>query len=82
MQNGILLGSGISIAYFILSLISLLLLFGVYETVFYGIKSVLYWTKIACLIYGFAIAILGILIFVIGAADISQEVPVSWSAMS
>jgi uncharacterized membrane protein len=63
-------------------LISLVLLFGIYETVGYGIKSVLYWTKIGCLLYGLTITILAILIFVLALPDISENVGRSWTAMS
>lgn len=81
-QDGILIGAGISITYIVLSLISLVLLFGIYETVSYGIKSVMYWTKIGCLLYGITITILGILIFVLDVPAIPGNVILSWTAMS
>lgn len=64
-SNGILLGSGISIAYFILSLFSLLLTFGLYESAQYSLKKIIYWTRITTLFYGIAIGVLGLLIFII-----------------
>lgn len=81
-EDGILLIRGVSITYFILSLVSLIILFGVYETVSYGIKSVMYWTKIGCLLYGTTITILGILIFVLALPSIPSDVSISWTAMS
>jgi len=81
-EDGILITRGVSITYFILSLVSLIILFGVYETVSYGIKSVMYWTKIGCLLYGTTITILGILIFVLALPSIPSDVSISWTAMS
>jgi len=63
--NGILLSSSISITYFILSLFSLALMYGFFETVSYGLKSVLYWTRVGVLVYGIVISVLGLLIFIV-----------------
>lgn len=80
--NGILLSAGISITYFVFSLISLALLVGAYQAVEYGLKSVVFCLQIFTLIYGILLVILSICIFVIEMINIEEAVADKWKSMS
>lgn len=80
--NGILLNAGISITYFILSLVSLATLFGAFETVSYGLKSIIMWTRITILIYGLLLMVMGVLVFALELPKMEERVTTSWSGMS
>lgn len=68
--------------YFILSLLSLIGLYGAFETVSYGLKSIIYWTRIILLVYGLTLLVLALLIFVLELPTLPDSVTSSWSAMS
>jgi hypothetical protein len=66
----------------VLSLLSLLGLYGLYESVSYGLKSIIYWTRIVTLIYGIVLIVLGLLIFIIELGQLEASVQSRWAAMS
>jgi hypothetical protein len=57
--NDIAIGSGASLTYFILSFVTLGLLFCSYEVVSYGYRSLLMWWRAISILYGIALLILG-----------------------
>ena len=72
----------ISTTYFVMSLLSLLGLYGLFESVSYGLKSIIYWTRIFTLIYGVVVVVLGLLIFIIELQQLPTSTETKWSAMS
>jgi len=54
-------------------------MYGIYETVQYGLKSVIYVTRILTLIYGIILFVLALLIFIIELKQIDAGVSESWA---
>jgi hypothetical protein len=80
--NGILLSAPIATTYFVLSILSFIGLGALYETVNYGLKPIMYWTRIITLVYGIILCVLGLLIFIIELSQLKTEVEGRWAAMS
>ena len=57
-------------------------MYGIYETVQYGLKSVIYVTRILTLIYGVILFVLALLIFIIELKQIDAGVSESWAEMT
>jgi hypothetical protein len=57
-------------------------MYGIYETVQYGLKSVIYVTRILTLIYGIILFVLALLIFIIELKQIDAGVSESWAEMT
>ena len=80
--NGILLGAGTSVAYFVLSLLSLLGLASSYFAVADGLKQIVWWAALSKLLYGLVLLILGIVVLAVESSQLKENVTNSWKAMS
>lgn len=76
------MNAGISLSYFVLSLLSLIGLYGALQSVSYGLKSIIYWTRISLLVYGLILCVLALLVFVLEIPRLPDNVTLSWAAMS
>lgn len=65
-----------------MSLLSLIGLYALYETVSYGLKPIIYWTRIITLLYGVILMVLGLLIFIVELSQLAASVEDRWAAMS
>lgn len=79
LTNGILMSVGSSITYFILSILTLLVLFACHEFASY---MILKWTPFFVLFYGFLVMLLGILVMAIEGAGAEQAAQKMWGSMS
>ena len=80
--NGILLGAGTSVAYFVLSLLSLLGLASSYFAVSDGLKHLVWWAALSKLLYGILLLLLGIIVLALESSQLAENVSSSWKAMS
>ena len=80
--NGILLSAGSSVTYFFFSLVSLVACLGHYQTVEFGIRSVLLYSRVCTLLYGILLVTLGLVTFIVELSGLSGAVETSWAGMS
>lgn len=80
--NGILLSAGSSVSYFFFSLVSLLACLCHYQTVEFGIRSVLLYSRVCTLLYGVLLMGLGLITFVVELSGLAGAVETSWAGMS
>lgn len=77
-----MISSGASITYFILSFVTLGLLFCQYEIVNYGYRAVLVWWRFISIAYGFALMILGAILLGSELGQIDSVCDDVWAKMS
>ena len=80
--NNIAVSTGASITYFVLSFVTLALLFCTYEIVNYGQRQLMMFWRIMSLLYGLALIVLGIVLLAIELGSMAETCSSIWVKMS
>lgn len=80
--NGIAISSGASLAYFILTFITLFILYIQYEIVNFGYRNTLQWWRVVSGLYGLTLIILGAIELGLELSDQPNIVSDIWATLS
>lgn len=80
--NNIAVSTGASITYFVLTFVTLALLFCTYEIVSYGQRQLMMFWRIISALYGLALIVLGIILLIIELASMVETCSEIWVKMS
>lgn len=80
--NDIAISSGTSLTYFILSFVTLGLLYCTYEIVNYGYRSLLMWWRVVSIMYGLALLILGAILLGMELGSMTTTCAAVWAKIS
>ena len=80
--NNIAVSTGASLTYFILSFVTLALMFCTYEIVNYGQRSLMMYWRVISALYGLALIILGIILLIMELASMSDTCTTIWGTLS
>jgi hypothetical protein len=80
--NNIAISSGASLTYFILSFVTLGLLYCTYEIVNFGYRSLLMWWRLVSVLYGIALLILGAILLGTELGNMTTTCASVWAKMS
>ena len=80
--NNIAVSTGASITYFVLSFVTLALLFCTYEIVNYGQRQLMMFLRIISMLYGLALIVLGIILLAIELGSMAETCSTIWVKMS
>ena len=80
--NNIAVSTGASITYFVLSFVTLALVFCTYEIVNYGQRQLMMFWRFISMLYGLALIVLGIILLIMELAAMADTCSTIWGKMS